>query len=204
MQKYKHFFIPQGVPGKKFQKTLEKFSYLFRQHFRETVDNGIIFAQYLEKTNDISAAWREYQSLPSSEWRKDFFCFETGGYLVTSWKRIELANKNQKELLKFEKEHEMCEAFSHSGLRIKYLEDEKPDGSYDVICNDMKGDLKKTKGAGNIVRYAKYATRKQGADIVLFEFEKWKSETRNAVSEMIRKNLHGYYFITGTGFVHAF
>ena len=33
--------------------------------------------------NDISAAWREYQSLPSSEWRKDFFCPETGGFVAT-------------------------------------------------------------------------------------------------------------------------
>ena len=33
--------------------------------------------------NDISAAWREYQSLPDNEWRKDFFCFETGGFVAT-------------------------------------------------------------------------------------------------------------------------
>ena len=77
------FFIPQGVPRKKFQKTLENYSYLFRQHFRKTIDNGFIFAQYLENKNDISAAWCEYQSLPDNEWRKDFFCPEIGGFVAT-------------------------------------------------------------------------------------------------------------------------
>ena len=98
----------------------------------------------------------------------------------------------------------MCLVFAQSGLGIRHYEDEKADGSYDVICNGQKGDLKKTKGAGNIVRYAKYAAREQGAEIVLFEFEKWKTETRDAISEMIRKDLHGYYFITDMGLVHSF
>ena len=154
--------------------------------------------------NDISAAWREYQSLPDNEWRKDFFCPETGGYLVTSWKRIELANKNPKELAKFKKEHGMCLAFVRSGLKIKHFEDEKPEGSYDVVCNDRKGDLKRTKGAGNVVRYAKYATREQGAEIVLFEFEGWNSDFRKAIDELVRKELHGFYYITGIETVHHF
>ena len=37
----------------------------------------------MEKKTDISAAWREYQSLLDSEWRKDFFCPETGGFVAT-------------------------------------------------------------------------------------------------------------------------
>jgi hypothetical protein len=158
----------------------------------------------LESKTDISASWREYQSLPDGEWRKDFFCPENGGYLVTSWKRIELANKNPKELAKFNKEHDMCLVFAQSGLSIKHYEDEKPDGSYDVVCNGKKGDLKKTKGAGNIVRYAKYAIREQGAEIVLFEFEEWRAEVRDTISEMVRKNLHGYYFVSGLSIVHDY
>ena len=158
----------------------------------------------MKNTNDILSSWKEYQSLPNSEWRKDFFCPETGGYLVTSWKRIEEANKNPKEQSKLKKEHDMCMVFAQSGLKIKHFEDGKPDGSYDVVCNNQKGDLKKTKGGGNIVRYAKYATREQGAEIVLFEFVEWKSEIRDTVSEMIRKNLHGYYFVSGIFVVHNF
>ena len=153
---------------------------------------------------DIASARREYDALPDQEWRKDFFSEETGGYLVTSWKRIEHARINKKEDLKFQKEHEMCLAFAKSGLKIKHYEDEKPEGSYDVVCNGRKGDLKRTKGAGNIVRYAKYATHEQGAEIVLFEFEEWKTEIRDALSELVRKKLHGYYFISGNELIHDF
>ena len=37
----------------------------------------------MENTIDILAAWREYQALPDNEWRKDFFCPETGGFVAT-------------------------------------------------------------------------------------------------------------------------
>lgn len=90
------------------------------------------------------------------EWRKDYFDETTGGYLVTSWKRLEEASKNHNEQQKFDKEHGICLVFVKSGLKIQHLEDNKPEGTYDVICNGHRGDLKRTKGSGNIVRYAKY------------------------------------------------
>ena len=37
----------------------------------------------METRNTILASWREYQSLPSSEWRKDFFCPHSGGFVAT-------------------------------------------------------------------------------------------------------------------------
>ena len=98
----------------------------------------------------------------------------------------------------------MCLVFAQSGLGIRHYEDEKAGGSYDVVCNGQKGDLKRTKGAGNIVRYAKYATREQRAEIVLFEFETWDSEFRKVIDELVRKDLHGFYYITGIRAVHRF
>lgn len=127
---------------------------------------------------NILSARREYEALPSSEWRKDYFNEENGGYLVTSWKRIEQANKNQTEMIKFEKEHDMSLIFAQSGLKIRHYEDEK--------------------------KYARYATKEQGAEIILFEFSEWKAELRDILSEMVRKNLHGYYFISGNNVVHSF
>jgi len=124
--------------------------------------------------------------------------------LATSRTRIDQANKNPKEMLKFKKEHNMCLVFAKSGLRIKHFEDEKPDGSFDIVCNGQKGDLKRTKGSGNIVRYAKYATREQGAEIVLFEFEEWNSEFRKVIDELVRKDLHGFYFVREIEIVHRF
>ena len=37
----------------------------------------------MENTIDILAAWREYQALPDSEWRKDYFNEATGGFVAT-------------------------------------------------------------------------------------------------------------------------
>lgn len=31
----------------------------------------------------IEQSWIEYQALPHDEWRKDYFCFESGGYVAT-------------------------------------------------------------------------------------------------------------------------
>ncbi len=153
---------------------------------------------------NIEKSRKEYHALPDSEWRKDYFDENTGGYLVTSWKRLEEAGKNHNEQQKFDKEHGICLVFVKSGLKIQHLEDNKPDGTYDIVCNGRSGDLKRTKGSGNIVRYAKYATKEQGAEIVLFEFDEWKNEIRDAVSELIRKNLHGYYYVSGELVVHSF
>lgn len=32
---------------------------------------------------DLEQSWLEYQALPSDEWRKEYFCFETVGYVAT-------------------------------------------------------------------------------------------------------------------------
>ena len=154
--------------------------------------------------NNIESSRREYDALPYSEWRKDYFNEENGGYLVTSWKRIEEAERNRKEKIKFDNEHNICLTYARSGLKIMHYEDDKPEGTFDVICDGFKGDLKRTKGHGNIVRYARYAVKEQGAEIVLFEFEEWGTKVRDAVSEMIRKKYHGYYFISGDQVVHHF
>ena len=36
----------------------------------------------MENKTDILSAWREYQSLPDNEWRKDFFYLKTGGFVA--------------------------------------------------------------------------------------------------------------------------
>ena len=41
-----------------------------------------LLARHLDTLNDILASWREYQSLPSPEWRKDFFSIDTGGFVA--------------------------------------------------------------------------------------------------------------------------
>ena len=91
--------------------------------------------------------------------------------MATSWKRIEEARKSNQEKTKFEREHQICLVFAKEGHRIKHLPDRKPNekGTYDVIIDDVKADLKKTKSTNNVIKYANRAINKQGAQVILFK-----------------------------------
>lgn len=153
--------------------------------------------------NDIETSRKEYLALPDEDWRKDYFDETTGGYVATSWKRIEEAiTKNEPDKIAIE--HNMCLTFARKGFHVLHYEDEKSEGSYDVVINNIRADLKRTKSTNNIIRYAKHALRVQNAEIILVEFEHWGNEFRDIVSEMSRKGFHGYYFVTGIEIIHSF
>ena len=134
------------------------------------------------------------------------FCPETGGYLATSWKRIEEAEKSNQETKKYEREHHICIVYAKNGHRIKHLPDRKDngEGTYDAICDGVKADIKKTGSTNNIIKYASRAIKKQEAEMILFEFEKWDNDFRELVDELVRKGYPGMYFITGKGKIHQF
>ena len=157
----------------------------------------------MKTKKQVALARQQYETLSDKEWRKDFFSKKNGGYLATSWKRIDEAiQKNEPE--KFKMEHRMCLVFAKAGYRIKHFEDEKPEGSFDVTINEINGDLKKTRSTNNIIRYSKHALKVQKADVILIEFEKWGSAFREIISEMARKGIHGYYYVSGTDAIHSF
>lgn len=155
---------------------------------------------------DIEISRKEYNALPLIEWRKDYFNEENGGYVATSWKRIEEAGKSSHERRKYDREHLICIHYARNGHRIKHLPDRKlnGEGTYDVFFDGIEADLKKTRSTNNIIKYAKRATKKQGAQIILFEFELWNNKFRDLVDELIRKGYHGHYFITGEKATHQF
>lgn len=98
----------------------------------------------------------------------------------------------------------MCLVFAKAGFKIRHYEDGKPQGSFDATINSVRADLKKTRSTNNIIRYGKHAIRVQKAEIILVEFEQWSNKFRDIVSELSRKGIHGYYFITGSELVHGF
>ena len=155
---------------------------------------------------DIELSRREYLALPETDWRKDYFDEATGGYVVSSWERIIEAKKSNQERKKFDREHQICMNYARDGHKIKHLPDKKRNdrGTYDTIFDGYKADLKKTKSTNNIIKYASRATKKQGAQIILFEFEQWNNKFRDLVDELIRKGYHGRYYVTGERTTHQF
>ena len=141
----------------------------------------------------IKEARAQYNSY-DKEWEKSYFDENTGGFIVTKKIRIAQSHRSKNEEVKFKKEYRMCEVLANNGNAIEYLKDKK--GSYDIHLNGVKADLKKTGSHNNIVNYAKEAIREQGAEMVIFEFEK---ETENIYAEIIvlqRKGIRGKYYFT--------
>ena len=145
----------------------------------------------------IEKAKAEFNGFSEQKYERIFFDNERGGYLVTEKDRIRFANKNKQELAKYKKEKNMCLVFAKGGDRIVHLGEQAGISSSDVLFNGNKADLKRTDSETNIVKYAKYASRHQGAKYVLFQFDKWNAKIANAIKELQRMKIHGKFFVTG-------
>ena len=138
----------------------------------------------------------EYDSADETKWRKDGF-YENGGYVLTSKERLAQADKSKNERAKFDKEHEMCEQAAKNGHAVKHMPDVKDGGSYDAMIDGKKTDLKRTKGSGNIQKFAKHAVDEQGAEQVFFQFDEFTHKHQDLLNNLARKGIHGLYFVTG-------
>lgn len=144
-----------------------------------------------------------YEAYDDKQWKKDFFDNDNGGYLVTEKNRMEAGARNKQEQAKYEKEHEMCLVFARAGYRIEHLGETPGVSSPDVTINGMPADLKRTKGSGNIVKYARKAVRQQGAEMALFQFDKWNDDFRKQLLILKKEGIKAKYFITGENEVHT-
>jgi len=147
-----------------------------------------------KKAVDIKEARAKFDSY-GSEWEKTLFDKDSGGYLVTQISRIAQSGKSDNEFKKFDKEQEMCKTLSRNGYAVEHLDDNNGE-TYDIHLNGIKADLKKTGSHNNIANYAKEAIREQGAEIVVFEFEKETEKIHAEIILLRKKNIHGKYFFT--------
>ncbi len=149
------------------------------------------------RTQKAKERKKEYDSADEEKWRKDGF-FDEGGYLLTSKERLAQADKSKNERAKFDKEHEMCETLAENGHSVKHMADQKDmNGTFDALVDGVPTDLKRTKGTGNIEKYAKHAVREQGAEQVIFQFDEFTHEHQDIISILSKNGIHGFYFVTG-------
>lgn len=145
----------------------------------------------------ITKAQEEYDSYNPDAYEKTFFDKRTGGYVVTERQRLAAAKANKQETAKYQKEKNMCLVFAKDGNKIVHLSEKTGISSADVTCNGAKADLKRTDGYQNIVKYATHAVHKQGAQMVLFQFDSWNARFAKEISNLQKAKIHGKYFITG-------
>ena len=134
------------------------------------------------------------------------FEYKNGGKVTTHKSRVENANKSKQENLKFEKELRMAKLFAKNGYNVELLEEIPKISSHDAIINGKKVDFKCLSSANNIVRHAKEAIRKQGADLVYFEFETDKKEKFLSELKVLssKYKIHGKYYFKGENEIFDF
>lgn len=150
-----------------------------------------------EQVKSIIDSRKEYLSHPLSEWSKDYFNKVNGGFLVTNNDRIRNSTLSKNERAKFSKEVDMCRVLAEKGYRVELLREVSRVSSPDIVINGMTADLKRTGSHNNIVKYAKKATREQGAELIVFQFDKETSDIHKQLELLKGEGIKGYYFFTG-------
>jgi hypothetical protein len=146
---------------------------------------------------------KEYLGHDTTQWQREYFNKENGGYLLVDRERTRQGSINKQERGKYEKELSMCQTLANNGYKVEYMKE--MEGRFDIYLNGVAADLKKTASHNHIRDYAKKAVRKQGAELVLFEFEKETKGIYIAIDELVRKGIHGKYYFTGkTNKIYSF
>lgn len=143
----------------------------------------------------VVARKKEYNAF-GKEHKKDYFNKKNGGYLVTDKSRIKQAQSSRQEATVYNKEREMCLVFAKAGFAMRHRYTQYGNLTFDVFCNEKQADLKRTSSHNNIHKYASHAVKKQGAKIVLFQFDKFTPRIKSELRKLSREGIHGYYFIT--------
>ena len=139
-------------------------------------------------------ALQQLVDMDSKAYRADYYSDE-GGLLKTSRDRIKEGDKNKQEKEKFDKEHAMCLTLAKVNHIVDYRA--SVEGEFDIFLDGKKADLKQTNSHNNIVKYGKKAIRKQGADLVVFEFGEINAHILNELAALQRIGIHGYYMVGG-------
>ena len=151
----------------------------------------------LSRSQQVVANYRdEYLSYNPKKWRKDYFNRQNGGFVVTDNQRIEHAGLSKNEQAKFDKELSMAKVFAQSGYRMELQGEQSRSSSYDVRINGVSADFKRVSSHNNVVKYGKKATREQGADMVLFQFDNETDALYKELSDLKRAGIRAYYFFT--------
>lgn len=157
-----------------------------------------------EEQADIRRRWnsrKEYNAY-GDDVKRILFDHDTGGYVVAHASRIAHGETSENEEKKLNKELRMAKVYAQNGYRVEMLGEADRDSAPDVLINGIRGDFKSTGSSNNIVKYAKKAFQKQGADIVLFEID---AMTRDIYSELLKAKKKGgrvFYYTKEDELVH--
>ena len=103
-------------------------------------------------------------------------------------------NLNKQEKAKFDKEYGMCEVLAKQGHKIKLVEEPSTNAFYDIMLDGKPAELKKMRSHNHIVREAKEAVRKKGAEIVVFEFDRMTEAIQLELNKLRKLGIECRYY----------
>jgi len=139
------------------------------------------------------AAIRKYNSY-GDEWEKAYFDEYSGGFVVINKQRIIHSKTSKNEKAKFDKEYAMCTVLARNGYKVEILIERPGFSSSDITINGTMAELKKTSSHNNMMDYAKKAIYKQGAKIVVFEFEEMTGKIHEELNKLKMIGIEVKYF----------
>lgn len=148
---------------------------------------------YAQNKRRIAENKKKYEKL-DKRWEKVFFDEKKGGYLAIDKKRIKAAELSKNEQKKLHKEKRVATVYAQNGNRIELWEEDLRLSSPDGSINNVPMDLKSLESHNNIIKYAKKAIRKQGAEIVLFEFETINKYIHKELNKLTDLGIKYQYF----------
>lgn len=122
--------------------------------------------------------------------------YENGGQLLTDERRYNFGQTNKTEYYKYRKEQQMAKFLASQGFTVEHLNEIPGIPSPDIRINGVLADLKRLGSHNNIKRHADDAIGRQGADLVVFQFNKWNERMKTEVEKLTKRGIHGYYFLT--------
>ena len=90
----------------------------------------------------------------------------------------------------------MADVLAAHGFRIHLVEEDTRLVSYDALINGIPADFKRTSSHNNIKKYAKRATQKQQAIIIVFQLDAETHLIHWELEKLSRKGFHLLYFFT--------
>ena len=127
---------------------------------------------------------------------------KSNGWVITDTSRRVKGAQNKQESDKYNKEKGMCIVLADNGHNVRHLGEKAGISSSDIVIDGVSADLKKTRSSNNIQNYAKKAIQKQGADIVVFEFEKETKEIYAELQNLKKQGIKAKYFFSGKNKVY--
>jgi len=143
-------------------------------------------------------------SYDSNKWIKAYFDKSSNGCLLINKQRLEHSASSKNETEKFVKEFRMSMVMAKNGYKVELLKEIPRIPSPDAKINGILTEFKSLSSHNNIVKEAKDAVQKKGAEIVLFEFEKETEKIYKQILVLQKIGIHGKFYFANKNSIYDF